>query len=389
MTQTESTPADRGFAGPEHVETVVIGGGQAGLATSYHLARQGRAHVVLEGSERVGDVWRQRFDSLRLFSPAGYDALPGMPFPLPRWEFPTGAEMADYLEAYATTFALPVRTGVSVDSVSREGGHYVVTSGHRRFEAANVVIASGTWQSPVVPEFADRLDPRIRQMHSAEYRNPSQLQPGPVLLVGCSHSGPDLAVELAPTHRVHLSGPIQGEIPFRIDSRTAHLMLPILWFVANHVLTMRTPLGRKVAGHVRSGGGPLIRVKRSDIEAAGVDYTPERTVGVQDGKPVLGDGRVLDVANVVWCTGFGKDTDWIQVPIGEDRWPTQTRGVVADAPGLYFVGLPFLQGFYSMLIGGVGRDAGFVARHIARRTSGAATATAPAPIAAGSGGTAR
>src|SRR5215203_1753846 len=181
MTRTESTPADRGFAGPERVETVVIGGGQAGLATSYHLTRQGRAHVVLEGSERVGDVWRQRFDSLRLFSPAGYDALPGMPFPLPRWEFPTGAEMADYLEVYATTFALPVRTGVSVD------------------------IASGTWQSPVVPEFADRLDPRIRQMHSAEYRNPSQLQPGPVLLVGCSHSGPDLAVELAPTHPVHLS----------------------------------------------------------------------------------------------------------------------------------------------------------------------------------------
>ena len=389
MTRTESTPADRGFAGPEHVESVVIGGGQAGLATSYHLARQGRAHVVLEGSERVGDVWRQRFDSLRLFSPAGYDALPGMPFPLPRWEFPTGAEMADYLEAYATTFALPVRTGVSVDSVSREGGHYVVTSGHRRFEAANVVIASGTWQSPVVPEFADRLDPRIRQMHSAEYRNPSQLQPGPVLLVGCSHSGPDLAVELAPTHPVHLSGPIQGEIPFRIDSRIAHLMLPILWFVANHVLTMRTPLGRKVAGRVRSGGGPLIRVKRSNIEAAGVDYTPERTVGVQDGKPVLGDGRVLDVTNVVWCTGFGKDTDWIQVPIGEDRWPTQTRGVVTDAPGLYFVGLPFLQGFYSMLIGGVGRDAGFVARHIARRMSASSAATAPEPIAAGSGGTAR
>ena len=106
---------------------------------------------------------------------------------------------------------------------------------------------------------------------------------------------------------------------------------------------------------------------------------------MQDGKPVLGDGRVLDVANVVWCTGFGKDTDWIQVPIGEDRWPTQTRGVVADAPGLYFVGLPFLQGFYSMLIGGVGRDAGFVARHIARRMSGASAATALAPIAAGSG----
>ncbi|WP_324276630.1 NAD(P)/FAD-dependent oxidoreductase [Blastococcus brunescens] len=198
MTSTGPIPADLGFAGPEHVETVVIGGGQAGLATSYHLARAGRPHVVLEGSERVGDVWRQRFDSLRLFSPARYDALPGMPFPMPGWEFPTGSETADYLESYAATFDLPVRTGVSVDSLSRKGEHYVVTSGHRRFEAPNVVVASGTWQTPIVPEFADRLDPRIRQMHSAEYRNPSQLQPGPVLLVGSSHSGPDLAVELAP-----------------------------------------------------------------------------------------------------------------------------------------------------------------------------------------------
>jgi putative flavoprotein involved in K+ transport len=382
MTSTHDTPADLGFTAPEQVETVVIGGGQAGLATSYHLAAAGRQHVVLEADERVGDVWRRRFDSLRLFSPAGYDGLPGMRFPLPRWEFPTGRQMADYLESYAAAFVLPVRTGVSVDSLTREGERYVVTSGHRRFEAANVVVASGTWQTPIVPDFADQLDPRIRQLHSAEYRNPSQLQPGPVLLVGCSHSGPDLAVELAPTHRTYLSGPIQGEIPFRIESRVAHLMLPVLWFAANHVLTMRTPLGRKIAPHVRSGGGPLIRVKRADIEAAGVEYTPERTVGVQDGKPVLGDGRALDVANVVWCTGFGKDTDWIQVPTGDDRWPAQARGVVRDAAGLYFVGLPFLQGFYSMLIGGVGRDAAYVARHIDRRMSRASTPTRAAAVAA-------
>jgi putative flavoprotein involved in K+ transport len=382
MTDTHETPADLRFAAPERVETVVIGGGQAGLATSYHLTRAGRPHLVLEAHERVGDVWRRRFDSLRLFSPARYDSLPGMRFPLPRWEFPTTAEMGDYLEAYAAAFQLPVRTGVSVDSLTHDGEQFVITSGHRRFEAANVVVASGTWQSPVVPEFADQLDPGIRQLHSAEYRNPSQLQPGPVLLVGCSHSGPDLAVELAPSHRTYVSGPIHGEIPFRIESRVAHMMLPILWFVANHVLTMRTPIGRKAAPAVRGGGGPLIRVKKVDLEAAGVEHTEQRTVGVQDGKPVLGDGRVLDVANVVWCTGFGKDTDWIQVPIGDDRWPAQSRGVVPDVPGLYFVGLPFLQGFYSMLIGGVGRDAEFVARRIDRRMRTAPTATPAAPVSA-------
>jgi putative flavoprotein involved in K+ transport len=366
VTRTTDTSAVRPTA-TERVETVVIGGGQAGLATSYHLTRRGRPHIVLEAGDRVGDVWRNRFDSLRLFSPARYDGLPGLPFPLPQWEFPTAAEMGDYLEDYARSFELPVRTGVSVDDLTGRDGRFLVTAGARRFEAANVVVASGTFQSPVVPGFAGELDPRIRQMHSAEYRNPTQLQPGPVLVVGASHSGPDLAVEIARTHATYLSGRIHGELPFRIESRRAHVLFPVLWFVANHVLTMRTPMGRKAAPDVRSGGGPLIRVKRADLEAAGVEHTEERTVGVQDGMPVLADGRVLDVANVVWCTGFGKDTDWIRLPIGDGPWPEQTRGVVPGCPGLYFVGLPFLQGFYSMLTGGVARDAEYVTRRILQR----------------------
>src|SRR4051812_19373014 len=188
----------------EHVETIVIGAGQAGLSTAYHLARRGRPFVVLDAYDRVGDVWRNRFDSLRLFTPAKYDALPGMRMPLPRWDFPTGKQMGDYLEAYAEKFELPVRTGVSVDCLEKVGDRYVVTSGHRWFEADNVVVASGTWQSPIVPEFADELDPRIRQMHSAEYRNPSQLQDGPVLVVGASHSGPDIAVEVVREHKTYL-----------------------------------------------------------------------------------------------------------------------------------------------------------------------------------------
>jgi putative flavoprotein involved in K+ transport len=146
------------------------------------------------------------------------------------------------------------------------------------------------------------------------------------------------------------------------------LIIPVMWFLANHVLTERTPMGRKVRHEVRSEGGPLLRVKGADLDAAGVEHHDARTVGVEDGKPVLADGRVLDVTNVIWCTGFGKDTDWIQIPVnGEDGWPVQSRGVVAASPGLYFVGLPFLQAFASMLVGGVGRDAEYVARHIAKR----------------------
>src|SRR4029079_6677380 len=188
----------------EHVETVVIGAGQAGLTTAYHLTRRGRECVVLEAGARVGDVWRNRFDSLRLFTPSQYDELPGQPSGWPRWTYPTGRQMGDYLEAYAAALPLPTRSGVSVDSLDRDGDRWVVTSGHRVLVADNVVVAAGTRQRPVVPEFADELDPSIRQMHSSEYHNPSPRRPGPALGVGPSHSGADIALELSGAHDVHL-----------------------------------------------------------------------------------------------------------------------------------------------------------------------------------------
>ncbi len=350
----------------QRIETVVIGAGQAGLATGHHLARRGRPFVILEADERVGDVWRRRFDSLRLYSPARYDGLPGWPFPKDPWSFPDKEEVADYLEAYARRFALPVVTGVRVDSVSREHGRYVVTAGDRRLEADHVVVASGTFQRPVVPSFAGELDPAIAQLHSDEYRNPSQVPEGPVLVVGASHSGADIALELARDHPVVLAGRVHGEVPFDIEGRPARVILRGLFFLANHVLTVRTPLGRRMRPEVRAHGGPFLRVKRADLHAAGVELAEVRVEGVRDGRPLLADGRVMDVGTVVWCTGFGKDLAWLDVPVaGEDGWPEQDRGVAGSAPGLYFVGLPFLHAFGSMLIGGVGRDAQRVAEHIA------------------------
>jgi putative flavoprotein involved in K+ transport len=351
----------------ERFETVIIGAGQAGLSTGYHLAKRGRPFVILESSPRVGDIWRNRFDSLRLYSPARYDGLPGMRFPGDPWAYPTKDEMGDYLEAYAQRFDLPVRTGVAVDELARNGDGYVVRAGERRLEADHVVVASGTWQSPVTPAFAGELDPSIRQLHSNDYRNPSQLKPGPVLVVGASHSGSDIAYDVARVaHPTILSGRIHGEFPGRIDSYAARAVVPVLFFLASHVLTRRTPIGRKLAPEVRGGGGPLLRVKRADLAQVGVEHTPERVAGAAGGKPVLEDGRVLDVANVVWCTGFHKDMSWIRIPVaGEDGWPEQKLGVVESSPGLYFVGLPFLQAFASMLVGGVGRDAKRVAKHIA------------------------
>jgi putative flavoprotein involved in K+ transport len=367
----------------DYFETVIIGAGQAGLSVAHHLSRQDRSFVILEANDRVGDNWRNRFDSLKLYSPSQYDGLPGWPMPIADWTYPTKDQLADYFEAYAERFELPIITGVSVDSLRRFGDGYVIRAGAHRFVCDNVVVASGTFQDPIVPEFADQLDSGIVQMHSHEYRNPSQLQDGPALVVGCAHSGADIALELAATHATIASGRVNGEVPFDIEGRIARMVIPIMWFVANHVLTMRTPMGRKMRHHVREHGGPLLRVKRRHLEEAGVERTECRVAGVVDGRPVLDDGRVLDVANVIWCTGFGKDTSWIEIPItGEDGWPEQTRGVVESSPGLYFVGLPVLFAFASMLVGGVGRDAKYVAEHIASRTPVAKVRSEPERLAA-------
>jgi putative flavoprotein involved in K+ transport len=243
-----------------------------------------------------------------------------------------------------------------------------VRAGAHRFVADNVVVASGTFQQPIVPPFAGELDPAILQLHSDAYRNPAQLRGGPVLVVGCSHSGADIALEVAERHETVLAGRMHGEVPVDIEGRAARAVLPVLWFMANHVLTVKTPLGRKMRPEVRSHGGPLLRVKRAHLRDAGVERTDARVAGVRDGRPLLDDGRALDVANVIWCTGFGKDLDWIELPVaGADGWPEQAGGVVESWPGLYFVGLPFLHAFGSMLIGGVGRDAKRVADHIAAR----------------------
>jgi putative flavoprotein involved in K+ transport len=353
----------------ERYDTVVIGGGQAGLAVGYHLQRQGRPFVILDRSGRVGDSWRTRWDSLRLYSPASRDGLPGLPFPAPATAYPTATEMGDYLEAYAAHHDLPVRNGVAVESLTREEGRYIVHAGDLCIEAENAVVATGVFQKPYVPSFAEKLDPGITQLHSDAYRNLSQLQEGTVLVVGASHSGSDIAFEASPEHAVVLSGPDTGQLPAPVESRRGRMLFRGLFFVGTHVLTVDTPLGRKARPHIRHGGAPLLRYRRRDLRAAGVERTLSRTVGVENGLPVLDDGRVLDVRNIVWCTGFRPDYSWIGFPfeLGDDGYPVQYRGAAASSPGLYSVGLPFLHSFTSMLIGGAGRDAERVATQIASR----------------------
>ena len=355
----------------ERHEVIVIGGGQAGLSVGYHLARRNVPFVILDAAARVGDAWRERWDSLRLFTPRRFDALDGMPFPGAQNDFPTKDEMADYLEAYVAHHRLPVRSGTRVERLSREGDGYSMEAGGGRLEARHVVVAMSSYQRPVTPAFAAQLDPKIAQLHSAHYRRPSQLPSGDVLLVGAGNSGAEIAIDLVQSgRRVLVAGRDVGQVPFPVrNSWVRRFILPIVFRVVFHrLLTVDTPLGRKARPDFTRRGLPLIRTRGKDLAEAGVTRVP-RVAGIRDGRPLLEDGTVLPVSSVVWCTGFDIGKSWIQLPVFDEHGePKQERGVVPGEPGLYFVGPHFLYSASSTMIHGIGRDASRVADVIAKRT---------------------
>jgi putative flavoprotein involved in K+ transport len=354
----------------ERFETIVVGGGQAGLSVGYHLARRGLPFLIIDANDRIGDAWRGRWDSLRLFTPRRYSALPGMPFPGVPHTFPTRDQVADYLEAYAARFELSLRTGVRVERLTRDGGRFELSAGERRFEADNVVVAMASHQVPWVPPVGRELDPGVVQLHAADYRDPSQLREGGTLVVGVGNSGAEIAVELAGSRHTWLAGRETGHVPVNIDGLAARYVFQPLLFglIGHYVLTVHTPIGRRVRPKLLSHGAPLVRVKPKDLARAGVERVP-RVVGVRHGLPVLEDERVLKVGNVIWCTGFRPDFSWIDLPVFENagREPKHSRGIVESEPGLYFVGLFFLYAMSSGFFRGVGRDAGHVVNAIAGR----------------------
>ncbi|WP_300008304.1 NAD(P)-binding domain-containing protein [Pseudonocardia sp.] len=341
---------------PQDVDTVVIGGGQAGLAVGFHLRRCGRAFVVLDADSEIGGSWRRRWDSLRLFTPAGFSHLPGMPFPADRRESPTKDAMADYLAAYARRFALPVELSTVVVAVDRAGADLrVVATDGRAWQARDVVVATGAHGRHHVPDLAADIDPAVLQVHSGQYRRPEQLPTGPVLVVGAGNSGAEIAVDLAsPDRQVYLAGRDVGHVP------------PLGTWTYPLMRGLGRPGSTLARRGLRGGAEPLGRIRPGDLEAAGVRRVP-RVAGTRDGLPLLADGRTLRVAGVVWCTGFRPDHRFVRLPVRDDAGGLIHHRGVTGAPGLYVVGMPHQSSITSHLVGGVGADARFVVDHLAGR----------------------
>jgi putative flavoprotein involved in K+ transport len=348
----------------ESFQTIVVGGGQAGLAAGYFLAQRGEGFTILDENKRTGQAWRSRWDSLRLFTPAKYNGLPGMPFPGADFYYPTKDEVAGYLEAYAGQFRLPVHHGVKVEALTRRDPGYRLSTTAGSFYARNVIVATGPYQKPSTPAFARQLDPAIVQLHSSSYCNPQQIPVQNILVVGAGNSGAEIGLELARAgKRVWLAGKDVGRIPADKLGRVLGGR-PYWWFVSR-LLSVNTPIGRKMRAKVLFHGAPLIHVSRQEVVEAGIESTP-RVSGVQVGKPQLEDGRSLPAEGVIWATGFRPDYNWIDLPVFDEHgYPRHRRGVVPEAPGLYFVGLPFQTALSSALLGGAGAEARDIVRQMA------------------------
>lgn len=349
----------------ERFDAVVIGAGQAGLAVGHHLAARDMDFAILSNEARIGDNWRKRWDSLRLFTPARYSGLPGMPFPAIPSHLADKDEVGDYLERYGERFDLPVRLNSRVRSLAADGEQFTIgiEGSETGLEASNVIVATGPFQRPHIPAVASRLSTSIVQLHSSDYRNPLALPEGPVLVVGAGNSGAQIALELARHRKVWLAGRNTGHLRRRVLGRD---LFDWIWPVLTRATT-DTRVGRRLRRKAAMGGDALIGIPERELAAAGI-----RRVGRLDaergGLPVC-DGQVLEPRVIVWCTGFAADYSWIELPIFDHTgYPRHERGVVPETPGLFFVGLRFQHRMASSLIGGVGADAADIAARVAQRS---------------------
>jgi putative flavoprotein involved in K+ transport len=346
------------------LDVVVIGGGQAGLAVAWHLAQRGLRFTVLDAAEDMAHSWRSRWDSLRLFTPAQYDALPGMPFPAPPDTYPGKDAVAAFLHDYAIAFDLPVRLGSRVTGLTRDGDDFLVHIGEVVVRARQAVVATGPFQVPFIPAAAQGFDPAVTQIHSAGYRNPQSLPAGPVLVVGAGNSGLQIAEELAATRQVDVSvGETAPMLPQRLLGRDLFWWLTRLGF-------MRVNTGTRMGRRLQARGEFVIGTNRRRLRRAGVRFR-RRLVHAQGHTARFADGSSLEVPVVIWATGYRSDYSWISIPgVTADGRVMHRRGV-SDVPGLYFVGLSWQYTRGSALLGFVAADAAYLVDQISAHAQAA------------------
>jgi putative flavoprotein involved in K+ transport len=345
-------------AGGGDFEVIVVGAGQAGLATGYFLAREGMRLAILDAGERLGSAWAGRWDSLTLFTPRRYSGLPGLPFPGDPAGYPGRDEVIGYLERYAETFALPVQLHSPVRAIAPLDGGFRVEVEGRTLAADQVVIATGAFQTPFVPAFAGQLTGDVVQLHSTGYRRPADIPEGTVLVVGGGNTGFQIAEELAPLRQVHLSiGSRQMPLPQRLLGRDIFWWLTAVGYFNKNV---ETRLGQRLSQRLA-----LIGSKPRTIRRAGVQLRP-RAIAATGRTVSFSDGRTLTVDAVIWATGFRPDYSWIDAPITDEHGRLRHRRGVTDVPGLYFIGLEWQWTRGSALIGWVKDDARFIAGQVAK-----------------------
>jgi putative flavoprotein involved in K+ transport len=342
----------------ERLEVAVVGGGQAGLAMGYYLRQQGRRFVIFERGNSIAPAWRERWDSLKLFTPRGYSGLPGLPFPGDPDAYPTRDEVIDYLERYAETFELPIELNSPVRRLSHEGGRFVLDLDGRMVTADQVVVATGPFQTPYVPKLADGLDSGVWQAHSTGYRRPDDVPEGTVLVVGGGNTGFQIAKELSATHKVVLSvGTRQKPLPQRVAGRD------LFWWLTKTGLihkTVESRLGQRLKDRDTLIGSSPRQITRRH----GVELKPRATA--VSGRTVRSDdGNEVQVDAVIWATGYRPDYSWIDLPIVDENGRLRHRRGVTDIPGLNFLGLTWQWTRGSALIGWVKGDATFLAERIA------------------------
>ena len=340
----------------ERVDVVVIGAGQAGLAIGYFLARAGRRFLIVDGADSIAAAWRGRWDSLTLFTPRRYDSLPGLAFPGDPDGYPTRDEVIAYLEQYVAAFELPIELESAVRSLDADGGRFLVALGERQIEADQVVVATGPFQVPRVPAFADELAPGVFQTRSIGYNRPSDVPEGTVLVVGGGNTGFQIAAELAATHAVHLAvGSRQMPLPQIFLGRDL-----FWWLTKTRLLekAVESRLGRRMRDR-----DTLIGSSPRQLKRAGVELKP-RAVSASGRTVSFADGSELDVDAVIWASGYRPDHSWIKLPVADASGRLLHHRGVTDVPGLYFLGLSWQHTRGSALLGWVKHDAEFTAEQI-------------------------